>query len=109
MTATSNSNYNEFNGQNNNFTCEANSLVHFFDLHCMNTKQCLFKIVVAKQGELWVMWARHLTLTMPHSTQLYKWQTLILLHYIHMWYVTVLFILQRIVHLYDVFEIGQHS
>ena len=21
------------------------------------------------------MWARHLTLTMPHSTQVYKWQT----------------------------------
>ena len=38
-------------------------------------KQCLCKIVGAKQGELWVMWARHLTLTMPHSTQVYKWQT----------------------------------
>ena len=39
------------------------------------------------------MWARHLTLTMPHSIQVYKWQTLILLYYMHMWYVTVLFIL----------------
>ena len=55
------------------------------------------------------MWARHWTLTLPHSTQVYKWQTLILLYYMYMWYVTVLFILQRIVHLYDVFEIGQHS
>ena len=64
-------------------------------------KQCLFKIVRDKGGELWIMWARHWTLTLPHSTQVYKWQTL--------WYVTVLFILQRIVHLYDVFEIGQHS